>query len=432
MRLILFEDPQARDFYPLTETRPVWELRTGLGTLRQRIEWRLGLKAEGGLCRGPLQQVAARLGLAHPELAEGEDILMVNGRLLELDAEAVLSLEPGTGMLQDEVLLAARLDASELADLDGGGPELDVVEAPPGMRLARRLWDLVHELPDAAEADFPYLESRLQAEGRTAPPESVDLSVRLIASERIHIEAGAAIGPYCVLDASHGPIVIEKGVQLAPFCVVEGPAFIGEFSRLKPGTRLLGGNHLGPVCRVGGEVAESILQGFANKQHDGFLGHAYLGEWTNLGADTNNSDLKNNYGLVGVTMLGRSVETGERFVGLLMGDHGKTGINTMFNTGTVVGVFANVWGGGFPPKEIPPFSWGGPQDGQSAYDLEKALETARVVKGRRGQTLDPCEEELFRHLHRQYRDEFAPASGEAVAARSAGKKTKSTKKDLAK
>ncbi len=428
MRLILFEDPQARAFYPLTEMRPVWELRTGLGTLRQRIEWRLGLKAEGGLCRGPLQKVAARLGLPQPELLEGEDILMVNGRLLELDAEAVLSLEPGTGMLLDDVLLATRLDAAELADLDGGGPELDVVEAPAGMRLAEHLWELIHELPAAAAADFPFLEARLQAEGRTAPPESVDLSVRLIGSERIHIEAGATIAPYCVLDASKGPIVIESGVSLAPFCVVEGPAFIGENSRLKPGTRLLGGNHLGPVSRVAGEVAESILQGYANKQHDGFLGHAYLGEWTNLGADTNNSDLKNNYGQVSVQMLGRQVETGERYVGLLMGDHAKCGINTMFNTGTVVGVFANIWGGGFPPKEVPPFSWGGPQDGITPYELEKAIATAHIVKGRREHNLGRCEEDLIRHLHRQYQDEFAPAPAQK-RTRSTGRKTKATKSE---
>ena len=406
MKLILFEDPQARDFYPLTETRPVWELRTGLGTLRRRIEWRLGLDAAGGLCRGPLQKVAARLGLPQPELEEGEEVLLVNGRLLELDAEAVLGLEYGQGMLQGEILLAARLDAEGLKDLDAGGPELDVVEAPPGMVLAQRLWDLVHALPDATEADFLFLEARLQSDCCTAPPESVDLSVRLIGSERIHVEAGAAIAPYCVLDATGGPIVIERGARLAPFCVVEGPCFIGEGSRLKPGTRLLGGCHLGPCCRVGGELAESILQGYANKQHDGFLGHAYLGEWTNLGADTNNSDLKNNYGDVQVTILGHRVETGRRFVGLMMGDHAKTGINTMFNTGTVVGVFANLWGGGFPPKEVPPFSWGGPQDGLGPYDLEKAIETARVVKGRRERTLGRCEEDLIRALHRQYQSEF--------------------------
>jgi UDP-N-acetylglucosamine diphosphorylase/glucosamine-1-phosphate N-acetyltransferase len=350
--------------------------------------------------------VAARLGLPAPELDEDEEVLLVNGRLLEVDAEAVLGLENGQGMLQGETLLAARLDTEGLADLEHGGPELDVVEAPAGMALAGRLWDLVHALPAATEADFLLLEARLQSDCCTAPPESVDLTVRLIASERIHIEAGATVGPYCVLDATGGPIVIERGARLAPFCVVEGPCFIGEESRLKPGARLLGGCHLGPQCRVGGELAESILQGYANKQHDGFLGHAYLGEWTNLGADTNNSDLKNNYGQVQVTMLGAKVETGRRFVGLMMGDHAKSGINTMFNTGAVVGVFANIWGGGFPPKEVPPFSWGGPQDGWAPYELGKALETARVVKGRRGRRLAPCEEELYRALHRQYQAEF--------------------------
>lgn len=405
MKLVLFEDPLARDFYPVGETRPVWELRTGLGTLRRRIEWRLDMDAVGGLCRGELQGVAARMGLAVPELDEGEDILLVNARLLEFDAEELLGLESGQGILQDDVLVAARLDASGLADMENGGPELDVVATESECLLATRLWELVHHLPAAAEKDYLLLEARRLRES-SGPPEGVDHSVRILGAERVHVEAGAEIAPYCVLDGRKGPIVVERGARIAPFCVIEGPAYIGEDSRLKPSTRLLGGNHLGPCCRVAGEIGESILQGYANKQHDGFLGHAYLGEWTNLGADSNNSDLKNNYGDVSVSLRGETLNTGLRFVGLMMGDHAKTGINTMFNTGTVVGPFANIWGGGFPQKEVPPFSWGGPQDGVVAYDLEKALKTAAVVKGRRDRRLGQEEQELFRVLHGRYQDEF--------------------------
>ena len=139
-----------------------------------------------------------------------------------------------------------------------------------------------------------------------------------------------------------------------------------------------------------GEIAETVIQGYSNKQHDGFLGHACLGEWCNLGADTNNSDLKNNYGNVVVTLKGRPVKTGRRFVGLMMGDHSKTAINTMFNTGTVVGIFANIWGGGFPQTEIPAFSWGGPPGGFVPYRVNKALDTSRVVMDRRQQVLSPA------------------------------------------
>ncbi len=406
MKLILFEDLQARDFYPLGETRPVWELRTGLGTLRRRIEWRLDMDAEGGLCRGELQGVAARLGLPVPELESDEDVLLVNARLLEFDPEEILALDQGQGILDGDVLIAARLVASGLDDMEEGGPELDVIEAACDPILAERVWDLVHHLKAGAESDYLLLEARRLRENMTAPPESVDHSVRILGAERVHVEAGAEIAPYCVLDGRNGPIVIESGAKIASFCVIEGPAYIGEDCRLKPSTRLLGGNHLGPCCRVAGEVGESILQGFANKQHDGFLGHAYLGEWTNLGADTNNSDLKNNYGDVSVCLKGETINTGLRFVGLMMGDHSKTGINTMFNTGTVVGPFANIWGGGFPPKEVPPFSWGGPQDAFVPYELEKALAVAATVKGRRDRQLGREERELFRHMHEQYQSLF--------------------------
>lgn len=398
MKLILFEDGHAADFYPLTETRPVWELRCGLGTLRERIEWRLGRKADGGFCRGPLTEVAAANGLGRPELEEGEPVLLVNARLLHFDAETLLALEEGEGLLLDETLVAARLSAEGLEHLDDeDGPELDVVEAPDDLFLAGRIWELVHEHGAAADADWIHVATRLA--GQDTPPEGVDRSVRFLGADRILVRAGAEVGPGCVLDARRGPIVIHAGAVLAPYCIVEGPALIGPGTRLKPFTRLLGGCHLGPHCRVAGEIGESILQGHANKQHDGFLGHAYLGEWTNLGAGTENSDLKNNYGSVGVTLRGEKVDTEERFVGLMMGDHSKCGINTMFNTGTVVGPFVNLWGGGFPPKEVPPFSWGGPQDGFAPYDLEKALAVARTVMPRRGLVLTDALERLYRDLH---------------------------------
>jgi UDP-N-acetylglucosamine diphosphorylase/glucosamine-1-phosphate N-acetyltransferase len=162
------------------------------------------------------------------------------------------------------------------------------------------------------------------------------------------------------------------------------------------------------MCKVGGEVEESVIHSYSNKQHDGFLGHAYLGMWVNLGADTNNSDLKNNYGNVKVVINGRLVDSGSMFVGLTMGDHSKSGINTMFNTGTVVGVSSNVFGAGFPPKFVPSFSWGG-SDGQETYELEKSLAVARRVMARRKVTLSAAEESLFRTVFELTRWEREPA-----------------------
>jgi UDP-N-acetylglucosamine diphosphorylase / glucose-1-phosphate thymidylyltransferase / UDP-N-acetylgalactosamine diphosphorylase / glucosamine-1-phosphate N-acetyltransferase / galactosamine-1-phosphate N-acetyltransferase len=406
MRLLLFEDEKALAFYPLTETRPVWELRCGMGRLKERIAWRLGQPIEGGFCREEIVDVAALLGTDLPESEGDQDLLLVNARLLHFDPDLLLSLEPGQGLLLEEILVAARLSADRFESVFIQGEEdLDVVEAPEDFFLVGHLWDLIHHHEDAAKSDWAFVQADLQGQQLPSLQGEVHPTTQLL-GDAIRLDEGVVLEPFCVLDARKGPIWITRDAQIASHCIIEGPAFIGEKSRLKPMTRIFGGCHIGPQSRLAGEVAETITQGFSNKQHDGFLGHAYLGEWTNLGADTNNSDLKNNYGPVKVSQRGETIDTGERFVGLMMGDHAKCGINTMFNTGTVVGIFANLWGGGFPPKEVPPFSWGGPQDGFQPYDLEKALETADLVKHRRGDQLHDAEAELFRALHGLYQDEF--------------------------
>ena len=207
-----------------------------------------------------------------------------------------------------------------------------------------------------------------------------------------------------MLDAEKGPIVIGANVRIFPNAVIEGPAFVGGGSLIKIGAKIYENTSIGPMCKVGGEVEGSILHGFANKQHDGFLGHAYLCPWVNLGADTNNSDLKNNYGSVRVTINGTEVDSGSLFVGVIMGDHAKSAINTMFNTGTVVGVGSNVFGAGFPPKYIPAFSWGG-AEGIETYAIDKCIDVARKVMLRRNQTLTSAGEALLRHVFTLTQDE---------------------------
>lgn len=387
MQHILFEDA-AGDFYPLCELRPQWQLRTGMGTLEERLVWRLGRGFDGFLARPELRPLLETLGCRPP--AAG-DTLCLSARLLEFDSGELAALAPGEALVREGVMLAARVDlpanSQDPACLEGLVSRRR--EASTGWKVAGRLWDLVCDLPEHLLADW-------HANTPVTQPGGLHPTVVLQHPERISIAEDAEIGPYTVIDARGGPVHIGRGTVLMPFCYIQGPCFIGNDCRLKAHTRVYEGCHLGPVSRVAGELAESVIQGYSNKQHDGFLGHAYLGEWCNLGADTNNSDLKNNYGAVVVTLKGQPVRTGRRFVGLMMGDHSKTAINTMFNTGTVVGIFANIWGGGFPQTEVPPFSWGGPPGGFVSYRVDKALETARIVVGRRDRQLGPELEALIR------------------------------------
>ncbi|OPX32048.1 hypothetical protein B1H10_08075 [candidate division KSB1 bacterium 4484_188] len=217
----------------------------------------------------------------------------------------------------------------------------------------------------------------------------------MLGKENVHIAAGARVMPGVVLNAESGPIYIDQGAVVMPNAVLEGPLYLGKKSRIKIGAKIYQDTTIGPVCKVGGEVEGSIIHSYSNKQHDGFLGHSYLAEWVNIGADTNNSDLKNTYGEITVFLNGSPVKTGKRFVGLIMGDHSKTGINTMLNTGTIVGVNCNVYGAGFPPKFIPSFSMGG-SSGFREYNFEKALEVAEIVMSRRQVKFSEKHKNMFR------------------------------------
>jgi UDP-N-acetylglucosamine diphosphorylase/glucosamine-1-phosphate N-acetyltransferase len=214
----------------------------------------------------------------------------------------------------------------------------------------------------------------------------------------IFLEEGAVVEA-SILNTKNGPIYIGKGAEVMEGCMLRGPIVVGDHAQLKMGAKIYGPSAFGPESRVGGEVNNSVILGYSNKGHDGFMGNSVLGEWCNLGADTNTSNLKNTYGNVQVWSYAedKQAETGLQFCGLLMGDHSKSGINTMFNTGTVVGVAANVFGGGFPAKHIPGFSWGG-ANGFETYDIERAISTARKVMERRNIPLTAVDEAVLRHV----------------------------------
>ena len=263
----------------------------------------------------------------------------------------------------------------------------------PEARLLSFPWQIIEENPAAIEDDFAKSPFRGQSEESIVYP-----GVRMVNEESIILGEGAVIKPGAVLDASNGPIIINDGTTVMSNSVLIGPVYVGRNSLIKAGSKILEGTSIGDVCKVGGEVDETIFASYSNKQHDGFIGHSYLGEWVNIGAGTNNSDLKNNYSAVRMWCAGAMHETGRQFMGLIMGDHSKTGIGTNFNSGTVVGFNCNIYGAELPPKFVPSFSWGSGAD-LTEYQLEKAVLTAQVVMERRDVRFEDAYRQYFQKIH---------------------------------
>ena len=265
------------------------------------------------------------------------------------------------------------------------------IEFDEALLQIKNTWDIFSLNDKAIQEDFDLI-----TEGRKSQP--IPEGTRYLRKENIFIEEGAEI-IFATLNASKGPIYIGKDTEIMEGSVVRGPFAMCEHSVLKLNTKIYGATTLGPYCKVGGEVNNSVLMGYSNKGHDGFLGNSVLGEWCNLGADTNNSNLKNNYTEVKLWNYetGRFAKTGLQFCGLMMGDHSKCGINTMFNTGTVIGVSANVFGSGFPRNFIPSYSWGG-ASGFTEYKTNKVFEVAEVVMQRRNLVFDDKDQKILTHV----------------------------------
>jgi UDP-N-acetylglucosamine diphosphorylase / glucose-1-phosphate thymidylyltransferase / UDP-N-acetylgalactosamine diphosphorylase / glucosamine-1-phosphate N-acetyltransferase / galactosamine-1-phosphate N-acetyltransferase len=292
--------------------------------------------------------------------------------------------------------LKAALLREELSSSAHGHPdpsEFGVPVTEVSATMLRFPWDIVEHNGAAITADAEFFML-----GTVDPLARVAASAELLQPGNIFIGAEAYIGPGVVLDASEGPIVIDRAAELMPQAVVMGPAYIGPNARVKVAAKIYGSTTVGPWCKVGGEVEGSIFHSYASKQHDGFVGHSYFAPWTNIGADSNTSDLKNNYSSIRVTLEGRTHDTGRMFLGTIMADHAKSGINTMFNTGTTVGVGCNIYGGDFPPKFLPSFSWGG-AGGVEEYDFDRFCDTAAIVMRRRDRTLTEAERRLLRDVY---------------------------------
>ena len=366
MNYILFDGPVRMALLPFTFTRPVADIRIGILTIREKWEKYLGYTTT--------TITEEYLSEKYP-MVEMEENILINASFLpnEVLVEMIQSLEKNQAIFKGEEVIAFYTnDTQEEVDFD----TYEIIDyAEEGLRI-EHTWDIFAKNDAAIREDFELL-----TEGRTSQP--IPKSVNVINPENIFIEKGAKL-EFVTLNASTGPIYIGYNSEIMEGSVIRGPFALCEEAQVKLASKVYGATTVGPHCRIGGEVNNSVLFGYSNKGHDGFLGNSVLGEWCNIGADSNNSNLKNNYEAVRLWSYETEgfAKTGLQFCGLMMGDHSKCGINTMFNTGTVVGVSTNIFGSGFPRNFVPSFSWGG-ATGFTTYLTKKAFETARIAMSRR-------------------------------------------------
>ena len=452
-RLCIFEDERYPNFFPLSLSRPVFDLGIGTHGLRARLVDEVSPESLMLLCRPYLAAVVAeehgrdsRCETRVNEVVDGE-VLFLNGRLLTYGSELTelcASLE-GEGVLEKNgILVAARLsgeraasfaayislslanegvekavheikraavqepkrghrggddgkDASRSRALNKWAQQNGVKLQETNTRLIAHYWQLIGENRSCIVDDFRKMPMR-----GIAPETELFRGVELINENDIVIGANAEVRSGTVLDASEGAIVIANGVRIEPNAIICGPCSIGESTLIRGGATIRHGTTLGRQCKVGGEVEECIFASYSNKQHEGFMGHSYVGSWVNIGAGSCTSDLKNNYGLIRAWIAGRMRDTGRRFLGATIGDHSKIAINSRLSAGAVVGFNASVVCVGFPPKFVPSFAWKLEPEVMRC-ELEAAIETAKIMMDRRNVSYTEAQEELFRTIDRYSR-----------------------------
>ena len=412
--ICIFEDKHYSRLLPLAYFRPVYDLRCGIFSLREKIIRKYPRAAVTIHCRAYLADHIRSANLhLHVNEIPARECLFINGRaFVDGSFAEKISLKDHNDIVyvRGDHIVAARLSGANLERMQkqlSGLLEISHFDGLPRVEVEVEMisypWDLVQRNGAQIRQDFDWIERKTRGKKIRG---KLSKGVYLVAQDNIMIGEGSTVKPGTVLDGEEGPVYIGKNVNIFPQATIIGPAFVGDNSWIKVGAQIYENTSIGPVCKVGGEVEASIIHGYSNKQHAGFLGHSYIGSWVNLGADTNNSDLKNNYGTVKVSLGSEVIDTGLQFVGLTMGDHSKSAVNSMFNTGTVVGVCSNIFGSGFPPKYIPSFSWGAAGETFTTYATEKAIDVARRVMARRKIEMTAIEEKIFReifNLTREYR-----------------------------
>ena len=382
MNYILFDGPVRNQLLPFTYTKPVADLRIGILTIREKWEKHLG-NTTSTITEDYLSD-------KYP-MVEFEENVMINAAYLptEILVEMIFDLQQSQAIFDGEDIVAFYSDDSqEEIDFDAY-EQLEIPEE--AVFKVENTWDIFSKNHQAIQLDYDLLtEDRKSAQ--------IPATVQTLNPENIFIEEGAKLN-FCTLNASEGPIYIGKDSEIMEGALIRGPFALCAHATVKMGAKIYTGTTVGPYCKVGGEITNSVLMAYSNKGHDGYLGNSVLGEWCNIGADSNNSNLKNNY--EEVRLLNYETEgfskTGLQFCGLMMGDHSKCGINTMFNTGTVIGVSVNIFGTGFPRNFIPSFSWGGAA-GFTTYKTVKAFQTAKLVMERRNIPFDEQEAAILEHI----------------------------------
>jgi len=381
MNYILFDGTVRNNLLPFTFTRPVADIRIGILTIREKWEKYLGSTTT--------TITEEYLSEKYP-MVEFEENVLLNASYLPNSeiVELIKNLKENQAIFQGEEVIAfftkdtqEEVDFSSYEQIDYEGNVLRIVHT----------WDIFSKNQQAIEADFTLL-----TEGRKSRP--ISETNRVIHPERIFLEEGAKV-EYSILNATDGPIYVGKNAEIWEGSLIRGALALCDNAIIKMGAKIYGATTIGPFGKVCGEISNSVIFGYSSKGHEGYLGNAVLGEWCNIGADSNNSNLKNNYAKVRLWNYAseRFEQTGLQFCGLMMGDHSKTAINTMFNTGTVIGVNCNIYVPGFPRNFIPSFSWGG-ASGFTSYQPKKAFDVAKVMMARRGVEFNDVEARILEHV----------------------------------
>jgi UDP-N-acetylglucosamine diphosphorylase/glucosamine-1-phosphate N-acetyltransferase len=383
MNYILFDDNSWGNLLPLTFTRPTGEIRIGILKISEKWEKLIDSK---------ITYLTKDHLTCKYQLHVTSDNILINGSVLPTQSlvKEINALKTGEILRKNDIILAARLNAEQVNDFKRAETgKLIAKEADAPFTKIDYPWQIFAFNGSALAEDFKLIT-------RDRKSAKISSTNKVLGAKNIFIEKGASV-EFAILNATTGPIYVGKDAEIMEGSMVRGSLALCEHATLKLGAKIYGPTTIGPHSKVGGELNNSVIFGYSNKAHDGFLGNSVLGEWCNLGADTNNSNLKNNYVEVRVWNYPeeRFISTGLQFCGLIMGDHSKCGINTMFNTGTVIGVNANIFGAGFPRNFIPSFSWGGAQ-GFTVYALPKAYEVAELVMKRRDITLSGCDKDILK------------------------------------
>lgn len=419
-KLFIFEDNKFSHFYPLTYNRPVYELWCGISKIREKIASYFPNLEITLLCRDFLAPVLAEktkgcgIKVNDFEVADADEVFLVNGRVLPDENFKKEIPEKEALLFHNENLVLGKISGNKFKKNSEGFKHLfssskikhlkESLEVQiTKLDLLNYLWEIVGQsTSDTLNAceikkDFERLKPELDFKNMFKHNQ-VDGQAVIYNLDKVYIGKKVEIEAFCLLNAQKGPIYIDDGAKILAHTRIEGPCYIGKDSHIVGG-KVREGCSIGPNCRIGGEIEETVFLGYSNKYHEGFMGHSYIGEWVNLGSGTHNSDLKNNYGSIKVASAGKELDTKLSKVGCFVGDHVKTGIGTLLSTGICIGLGSNLFGGGmFAQKFIPAFVWGDNQAIQQ-YHWEKFIQTAQTVMERRKVSLSSAEKELLQRIY---------------------------------